>query len=478
MSDRLRNMLRLLSGPVLFLLVQLISSSSLSTDEMKIISIACWMLAWWVTEAVPIAVTALLPLVLFPMTGLLSIEQTSTSFGSKYIFLFMGGFLIALAMEKWNLHRRMALHIVAFMGSSANRIVLGFMVATAFLSMWISNTATTLMMLPIALSVIQLLREKIQDPIMANRFALVLLLSVAYAANCGGIATLVGTPPNAAMAGAISEAYSIDIGFGHWMMIGLPFSLVMLVLVYFFLTKILHPLRIGKFEGGKELISNELQKLGKASFVEKRILWVFALTAFLWIFKGFSNSVQSVIVLNDSTIAMISGISLFIIPSGKGRILEWEDTSKLPWGILLLFGGGLALASGFKTSGLVDTIALYFSQQAFLGVLGLMVILTVVALFLTEVMSNLALVVVFVPVVAAIAEGMDLSPLQFAVPVTLAASCAFMLPMATPPNAIVFASGEISIPKMARTGFVLNLLAALLATLLGWYVLDPWLSAL
>ncbi|WP_306639794.1 SLC13 family permease [Sanyastnella coralliicola] len=471
-------LLGLIGGPVLFLLLSIAEFQSLPTDAGKVLAVAAWMLVWWVTEAVPIAATALLPLVLYPLTNTLKIEETAVNYGSKYVFLFMGGFLVALAMEKWQLHRRIALNIVSVMGDSAQRIVFGFMLATAFLSMWISNTATTLMMLPIAMSVISLLREQINDEVMGKRFAMNLLLGVAYAANCGGIATLVGTPPNAAMAGIISDTYGVDIGFGHWMLVGLPFSLIMLISVYFLMIKVLLPLKVGRFNAGKSLVSNELTKLGRISRNEVMVLWVFVLTAALWIFRGLINDMQAVIRLNDSSIAMISGIALFMIPSDKkgGRILDWKDTEKLPWGILLLFGGGLALANGFKKSGLVEVIAEVFAGQEALGLLGLTLTLTLVALFLTEVMSNLALVVVFVPVVGAIAEGMGLDPLQFAVPVTLAASCAFMLPMATPPNAIVFASGEISIPGMARVGVVLNLVAVLVATLLCSLVLQPWLA--
>lgn len=477
---QLSSILRVLSGPLAFLLLTLSEGAVLSTEATNILAIASWMLLWWVTEAVPIAATALLPLVLYPLTGAMSVDDTATAYGSKYVFLFMGGFLVALAMEKWNLHRRIALRIVAAMGSSAKRIVLGFMLATALLSMWISNTATTLMMLPIATSVIALLRDHIEDPKMVRRFALVLLLGIAYSANCGGIATLVGTPPNAAMAGIISETYSLDIGFGQWMLIGLPFSVLMLASVYLLLTFVLHPLRIPRFRAAKELVDEELQKLGKLRTSEYRVLWIFALTAALWIFKGLLNDLQTVVQLNDSSIAMMSGIALFLVPSGDRkdeRLLEWKNTEKLPWGILLLFGGGLALANGFKTSGLIEWVAAGFAAQETMGIFALTLTLVLTALFLTEVMSNLALVVVFVPIVGAIAEGMEIDPLQFAVPVTLAASCAFMLPMATPPNAIVFASGEIRIPQMARTGLVLNIVAVIFATLFCWFVLEPWLSS-
>lgn len=480
MKDLQWKQLGLWGGPSLFLLL-LIGNFDLPTDAQKLIAVASWMLVWWISEALPIAATALLPLILFPLTGVVTVEETATVYGSKYVFLFLGGFLLALAMEKWNLHRRIALRIVAAMGTSASRIILGFMLATAFLSMWISNTATTLMMLPIGMSVITLLRDQIDDKKMTGRFAVSLLLGLAYAANCGGIATLVGTPPNAAMAGSISESYGVDIGFGQWMLIGLPFSLIMLFSVYFLLTRVLLPVHIPSFSQGASLVATELRKLGKLRSSEYRVLWIFMLTAFLWIFKGVLNDVQSIFRLNDTTIAIISGVSLFAIPSGEqsnGRILDWSDTEKLPWGILLLFGGGLALAKGFEQSGLITMVADLFSTQESIGALGLTLLLTLVALFLTEVMSNLALVVVFVPVVGAIAEGMGLDPLTFAVPVTMTASCAFMLPMATPPNAIVFASGEISIPLMARVGVVLNLVAVLLTVMMCVLFLEPWLASM
>lgn len=479
MSGKLNfKMIGLVAGPVAFLLLNLAQWTNIGTDASQVIAVATWMIIWWVSEAVPLAVTALLPVVLFPLTGISTIKEATAPYGDRFVFLFLGGFMLALAMEKWHLHKRIALRIVLICGSSALRIILGFMIATAFLSMWISNTATTLMMLPIAASVIGLVKGKIEDPKMAKKFAVVLLLSIAYAANCGGIATLVGTPPNLAMAGAISEGYGIKIGFLEWMVIGVPFSIIMLLLTYFLLTKVLHKVKIPDFAGGKELIHKEYQKLGSMSTAERRVLWIFAGTALLWVGKSFINSIQNAIELNDTSIAIFSAILLFIFSSGqaKTKLLDWEDTSRLPWGILLLFGGGLNLANVFKTSGLMELVAGMFIDQTAFGILGLMLVLTVIALFLTEVMSNLALVVVFVPVVAAIAEGMGLSPLQFAVPVTLAASCAFMFPMATPPNAIVFATGEISIPQMARTGLVLNIVAAIVATVFCSLVLEPWLA--
>lgn len=464
-------------GPVAFVLLNLAQWTSLSSDASSLIAVAVWMIIWWVTEAVPIAVTALLPIVMFPLTGIANEKEVTAPYGDRFVFLFLGGFLLALAMEKWQLHKRIALKIVLLAGSSALRIILGFMLATGFLSMWISNTATTLMMLPIASSVIFLVKDKIEDPKMSKRFAVVLLLSIAYAANCGGIATLIGTPPNIALAAAIKDGYGIEIGFLDWMMIGLPFSLVMLFLTYFLLTRVLHPIKIPAFSGGRKLIEEEYKKLGKMTEPERRVLWIFIATALLWVSGKAINSAQDVIRLNDTSIAMLGAVLLFLVnANSKEKLLAWSDTARLPWGILLLFGGGLTLARSFESTGLMTVVADVFANQSSLTLFAMMLVLTVIALFLTEVMSNLALVVVFVPVVAAIAVGMDSSPLQFAVPVTLAASCAFMFPMATPPNAIVFATGEISIPMMARTGIVLNIVAAVIATLFCTLILEQWLS--
>ncbi len=387
----------------------------------------------------------------------------------------MGGFIIALAMEKWMLHRRVALKIVAAIGGNARRIILGFMIATAVLSMWISNTATTLMMLPIALSVIKLI-PKSDNGKHERRFAINLLLGIAYAANCGGIATLVGTPPNVAMAGILSETFQTDIGFGTWLLLGLPFSMILLFIVYLMLTHVLNPI-VGRSDAATQRSIEEARDaLGNSSTAEKRIMFVFVTTALLWICKDLLNSFQSLVILNDSSISMIGGLSLFVARNGDGKpLLDWEDTARLPWGILMLFGGGMALANALKASGLIDIIANHFADSATMGVLTITISLVLVSLILTELISNLALVLVFVPVVGAIAQGMGLEPLSFAVPVTLAASCAFMLPMATPPNAIVFASGEITIAKMMRSGITLNLLAALLAVLFCRFVLPYWM---
>lgn len=463
------------AGCLAFVLIQTIGFGLPTGDLRTVLAISAWMLIWWVTEAVPIAVTALLPLVLFPLTRTQTVDAVAGAYGSKFVFLFMGGFLIALAMEKWQLHKRLALMIVVSIGSNARRIVLGFMLATAALSMWISNTATTLMMLPIAMSVIALAKDE-TDEEQTRRFTINLLLGIAYAANCGGIATLVGTPPNVAMAGILSDTFSTDIGFGTWMLLGLPFSVVLLLMVYFLLTRVLNPLRAKRSGAALQQIDSEMTSLGKVSTEERRILFVFVLTALLWVTKDLLNGLQSYIALNDSSISMLGGLALFVLPSSsRSPILSWGDTSKLPWGILLLFGGGMALANALRDVGLINHIAHYFADSVTMGLLTITIALVLVSLFLTELISNLALVLVFVPVVAAIAEGMGLHPLSFAVPVTLAASCAFMLPMATPPNAIVFAGGHIRIATMMRNGLILNVVAATLAVLVCQFVLRYWL---
>ncbi len=439
-----------------------------------VLAIAAWMLIWWITEAVPIAVTALLPLVLFPMTGTATIDVVAANYGNKFVFLFMGGFIIALAMERWMLHRRIALHLVMRIGSNPRRIVLGFMVATALLSMWISNTATTLMMLPIAMSIIRLNESSAAQN---RRFALNLLLGIAYAANSGGIATLVGTPPNIAMAGIMDEGFGIDIGFAHWMLLGLPFAACLLSMVYLLMTRILLPLKATEHPEAVVQVKQAYTDLGPLSTAEQRIFTVFIATASLWVFKDFFNDVQTFIRFNDSSIAMLGALSLFVIRSaGSKPLLTWSDTKDLPWGILLLFGGGMALADMLKQSGVIQRVADVFTASPDHGLVVITAGLVLAALFMTELISNLALVLVFVPVVGAIAQGMGLDPLQFAVPVTLAASCAFMLPMATPPNAIVFAGGYIRMGDMMRAGVVLNLAAAALAIGFSRFFLPWWLA--
>ena len=461
-------------GPFI-LLVVLVSPPpfQLSREAWNVIGLAAIMLIWWVTEAVPIAVTSLLPIVLLPAMQIYGIKTAAAPYASPIVFLFMGGFMLALAMERWNLHRRIALNIVRITGTNANGIILGFMLATAFLSMWISNTATTVMMLPIAVSVIDLLisDDKNNSQNMGTKaFAVSLMIGIAYAANIGGTATLVGTPPNVVFAGFLERSYDIKVDFANWMLMAFPFALLLLLITYFMLTKVLFANHLGKFAGASDLIQKKVQQLGNLSRSEAKVLVVFILTALAWITKKHINhglglvKANGDIELTDHMIAIFATLALFIIPSDgkKDRaLLEWKDTERLPWGILLLFGGGLSLADALRHVGLIDLIGAQFSG---LSVSGFIIILglTAVSLFLTEVMSNVALVTVFLPVVAAVAIGMDINLLYLCIPVTLTASCAFMLPMSTPPNAIVFASGKIQIKDMVKAGLVLNIIAIIL----------------
>lgn len=467
----------LFAGPIIFLLLLMLPAPAAVTPEAwQVICMAIFMLVWWVTEAVPLPVTALLPMLCLPLMGISSMRDAAAPYASPIVFLFMGGFMIALAMETWSLHRRIALNIVRLTGVNANGIILGFMLATAALSMWISNTATTVMMLPIALSVIDLLtRNRGSDyPKQGiNFFALSMMLGIAYAANIGGTATLIGTPPNVVFAGYIRETYDIEVSFARWMIMGVPFAVLLIAITYLLIVKVLYPNRLGEFKGAKELIEREVVELGPMSTGERRTLIIFLTTALAWIFRANINQLFPALGLSDAGIALLATVALFIVPVNfkeERFVLEWRHTEKLPWGILLLFGGGLSLANALEETGIIDLIGSQFA--GFHGAVFIIILaLTAVSLFLTEIMSNVALVAVFLPVVGGIANGIDLNPLLACIPVTLAASCAFMLPMSTPPNAIVFASGHLRVAQMARAGLALNIIAILLIGLLAEWVL-------
>lgn len=458
----------LLLGPTLFSIIQFLPISLVSEKGDAVIAVAVWMVIWWITETVNIAVTALLPLILFPLLRVMPIEDVGANYGSPIIFLFFGGFILALALEKVNLHRRIALTIVKLTGTTPEKVVLGFMLATAFMSMWISNTASTVVMLPIAISVIKLLMDDKDGFTKRDKnFALSIMLGVAFAANAGGIATVIGTPPNSVLIGLLENQYNIQISFLTWMSFGLPFSILMITFVYFVLVKWMFPCKGIVFTSSTNLIDQELEKLGKISFEEKRVLTIFAITVFLWITRTLINGVFPGLKLSDTIISLLGAVALFAIPLHvkKGTfVLEWSDTSKLAWGILLLFGGGLALAKGMASSGLVGLVTESIAQGN-LPVLLTVSLLIVLMLFMTELMSNVALVAVLGPVVAGIAIGLNIPILNLLIPVTMASSCAFMLPMATPPNAIVFASGYVKVNQMVRAGIVLNLIAVALLIL-------------
>ncbi len=439
------------------------------------IAIAAWMIVWWITEAVSISVTALIPLALFPLLGIGDIKSVASNYANPIVYLFFGGFVIALALEKVQLHKRIALSILKITGTKANGIVLGFMIATALMSMWISNTASTVVMLPIAVSVIQLLMDD-ADGFTKNdkNFALSIMLGIAFAANIGGMSTLIGTPPNSVMLAFLNESYNIDIGFFQWMKMGVPFAILMLAITYFCITRIFFPNRLGRIGESGNIIQSELKKLGPMSRGEKIVLVIFLCTAIAWMLRSYLNTLLPNITLTDTTISVIAALAMFVIPLDlkKGEFpLDWKDTSRLPWGILILFGGGLALASGLKDAGFIAMIGDYISSQTDWSIWVVTAVLIFLMLFMTELMSNVALVTILIPLVVGIAIGMDVPILQMVIPVTLASSCAFMLPMATPPNAIVFASGHVRVGQMARIGIVLNLISVgLLFAIAYWIV--------
>lgn len=468
-SELNRHKAGLIGGLLVFAALALIPApEGLSPEGWRVAAVAALMVTWWITEAIPIPVTALLPIVLFPVLGITDIAGATTPFANPLIYLFLGGFVIALGMEKSNLHRRIALRIIRMVGTRPNSIIIGFMMAAAFLSMWVSNTATAMMMLPIALSIIGLVDDKqsIAEDRLDNRFGLVLLLGLAYACNLGGIATLIGTPPNALMAGYMLDIHGIEIGFAQWMMIGLPLVVISLPIVHFGLTRILFPLEPDQFPGSDKLIENELEKSGPMSRAEKQVAAIFVLTATLWMLRPLiQNAVPGI---SDTGIAIFGALLIFLLPTDWQRwqfVVVWKDARRLPWGILILFGGGLSLASGISDSGLADWIGSAFEFLDGFNVILLIMLAALTIIFLTEVTSNTATAAAFVPILASVAIGMGHDPMLLAIPAAMAASCAFMLPVATPPNAIVYGSGLISMPQMARAGLLFNVLMVFIITI-------------
>lgn len=441
----------------------------------RVAAVAALMAVLWLTEAVPIAATALLPLVLFPLLGVAPIGRVSAPYADPLVFLFLGGFLIGLAIERWNLHRRIALAVLARVGAREDLQVGGFMLATAALSMWVSNTATALMMLPVALSVVPRGPDGSVPP-GQERFAVALLLSVAYASSIGGLATLVGTPPNAFLRGYMSQAYGIEIGFAEWMLIGVPVSVLMLAGAWWLLTGPLFRLGRDEVPGARDAVRESLAALGAASAAEKRVAAVFVLTAGLWVTRPLIDELAPGLALSDTTIAVAGALLLFVIPSGveRGRfLLTWEEAERLPWGVLLLFGGGLSLAAAVSESGLAAWLGGELAALDAVPVFVLVLTVTVLVIFLTELTSNLGTTATFLPVVTALAVGLGQPPMLLAVPAVLAASCAFMMPVATPPNAIVFASGRLTVPQMARAGFWLNVLGVIVVIAVAYLLTGP-----
>jgi len=480
----------LLLGPALFAAVLLFvhpdEPEMLSKDEdavllskeaIAVLASTLWIATWWILEVIPIAVTALLPIILFPLTGALGLSETTVSFGHRYIFLYLGGFILAIAIERWGLHRRIALNIIQLIGTNLRSIILGFMVATAFLSMWISNTATSVMMLPIGMAVITQLKDNPITKADENQiFGKILMLSIAYSASIGGVATLIGTPPNLVLAGIVQELYNIEITFSKWIIIGLPVSLIMLGICWYYLTHLAASFKQQSFPGGKAEIQRQVDSLGPISYEEKVVLTVFAATAFAWITRSYLLNIF-VPALDDTIIAIIAATTLFLLPAGKGKdrkIVKWEEAVKLPWGVLLLFGGGLSLAAGFGETGLAKWIGSQLTLLEGLSLFLLLLVLIAAVNFLTEITSNLATTAMLLPILAPLAVVIGVHPYILMVGATLAASCAFMLPVATPPNAIVFGSGYLKIPEMVKTGVWLNLISIAILTFVVYFIL-PYL---
>lgn len=478
-SRQSRKYISLLAGILVSLILYFFNPFAVDPAAVKVLAFGGLMITWWVTEALPMPVVALLPLILFPLFGINSLEKTAAPYANPVIFLFMGGFMLGLAIEKWNLHRRIALSIVRITGTSGDRIVLGFILATGLLSMWLSNTATTMMMFPIALSVIHVMKENHKGEGNMANFSLAIMLAIAYASNIGGIATIIGTPPNVAYVNHIRDKFGYSVGFVDWMLICTPLSILLLISLYLVSVKWLFPNRIRSDNATRLLIRDEIQQLGPLSNAEIRVLIIFAATALLWIFREIINNIQSAIVLDDTIIAVMCAVALFICPSGMKRseleetddsLLEWGDTSRMAWGILLLFGGGISLANALEKAGLIQQLGEWLAQFSGNGFI-LILAITAISVFVSEVMSNVAQVIVFAPVVSSLAIALHMDPLLLGIPMTLGASCAGMLPMGTPPNAIVFASGQIKLKQMVKAGFVMNLVAILLITLFSWFLL-------
>ncbi|WP_456428468.1 SLC13 family permease [Rhodocaloribacter sp.] len=433
-------------------------------------AVGALMAVWWMTEAVPIPATALLPLVLFPLLGVAGIRETAAPYANPLIFLFLGGFVIAEGMQRWGLHRRIALGIITRIGARPGAIIAGFMAASAFLSMWVSNTATALMMLPIGLSVVELTHAGAGEARTARRpFAVALMLGIAYACSIGGLGTLIGTPPNTLLAGFLSETYGYQVGFAQWMLVGLPLVAVGLPMTYFVLTRVVFRLRLTSLPGGRELLEEERRRLGRMSGPEWKVALVFTLVATLWMTRPLLSGV--VPGLSDAGIAVFGAVVLFLLPADRRRgvpLLTWEDAERLPWGVLVLFGGGLTLASAINGTGLAAWIGEGLSGAGAWPLPLVVFAVTATVILLTELTSNTATAAAFLPIVASVAVGIGQNPLLFAIPAAVAASCAFMLPVATPPNAIVYGSGAMKISDMARAGLVLNVLFALLITLFAF----------
>ncbi len=491
----MRQRLGLFIAPLLFILILLLPvPEGMKPGAMSVAAVTVLMAVFWITEAIPMPATALLPIVLFPLLGVMKSSAATAPYANQLIYLFMGGFFIAVTMEKWNLHRRIALNIIHRVGTSPNRIILGFMIATALLSSFISNTATAMMMVPIAIAIVSQITQVSPSSLSSgegsnHKVAVALMLGIAWSASIGGMATIIGTPPNIVMVGQVEKLYNVNIGFLQWMTFGVPLSIILLFFAWFLITKVLFKVNEIDASGVDELIEDEIQKLGKTTKEEKLIIFVGLTVGLLWIARGILSSamkynaeLKSFIMdifpqfgmVHDATIGILGALMLFMIPSNLKKgifLLDWQTAVKIPWSIVLLFGGGLALAAGFSATGLTEYIAGGLTGLQGLSMFVFIAVVVTLTVFLTEVTSNTATATLLVPIMGATALAIGIHPFGPIVGACVAASCAFMLPVATPPNAVVFGSGCVTIPQMSRSGLYLNIISAFVITLAITYLL-------
>ena len=460
-------------GLISFIFILIIQNPiGLSTEGRLTLAVFSLMGIWWAFEALPLQVTALMPLVLFPLLGVVEIGVISKEYMNKVQFLFAGGFIIAIAIQKWGLHKRVALNILRLSGLNANGIVASFMLASALLSMWVMNTSTAIMLLPVAISVIKVITDTVKeiDDNQSYNFQLCLLLGIAYSASLGGIATPIGTSPNGVLIQFAGDNFNKDIGFANWIAFGLPVTIILGPLVWYLLTKFIYPVNFKASINAKAELETMLSELGAMTNEEKKVVIVFTFTAFCWIFRQVLDDLPGLSLLDDSVIAMIGGLSLFFInrKGKKEKLLNWEDAQNgFPWGLIFLFGGGMALAYVVNDSGLALWLASLIPSQTYFFIV-LFIVITMVIL-LTELTSNLTTTVTFLPVVASVGLNLGIDPMLLILPLTLSASCAFMLPVATPPNSIVYASGLIPIQKMVKAGIIINLISIIFLFVLAYF---------
>ncbi len=464
----------LIAGPAAAVILLLLPvPGDMKPEAWRLVALAAWMVVWWLGEAIPIPATALLPIPMMPLFGIAAMKPVAANYGDTLIFLFLGGFFLAAAMRRWDLHRRIALKIVSLVGTGPGGIIAGFMAATAFLSMWISNTATTIMMFAVGLSIIEFVARQTPDRTIVRNFGVALMLGIAYAASIGGVGTLIGTPPNALLASFLRSNYNIHLDFFIWMQFGVPVVLVLLPIAWFLLARVIFPTRNLRIGDAGAVITRELATLGAMSKGEKCVAIVFVGAALGWILRQpIAN--WSGLSISDTTVALVAATVLFAWPVSRERgqfALDWDTARDIPWGVLLLFGGGLALAGGFETTGLAQWIGGHVSGfRVNPWILILLVAAAIV--YLTEITSNTASTATFLPILGAVAIGLGLDPRMLAVPVALGASMAFMMPVATPPNAIVFSYDELQLGDMVRAGFWLNIVA-ILVVFAAMYFLAP-----